>query len=366
MVEYERNDVSFADVGVTDNQDAAGSAAERLGAGHAVHDALMGLDADSAQNAFDVLTGDVHASAQTVLIEDSRFVRNAAMDRVRAAFDGDGGEAFSAQFAGWGQAFGSWGDSDGGGSNVSRTTGGVLTGIDGVLFDRWRAGFMTGYSRTSFNASERGASGDSDSAHVGVYGGTQWAALGLRGGAAYSWNDIETKRHVVFPAFNETVEAEYDSGTAQVFGEVGYRVGGPVSFESFAGLAHTSLDTGSHRETGGAAALSGRGGDTDVTFSTLGVRGAFSFAFGTLNARAHGLIGWRHAYGDTTPIAFNAFASGGAFAIAGVPIAEDTALIEAGLDMDVGYESEFTLLYAGQVANDAQDQGVKASLNVRF
>ncbi|WP_439544398.1 autotransporter outer membrane beta-barrel domain-containing protein [Hyphomicrobium sp.] len=362
----ERNAVLFAAIGQSDNQDAAGSAAERLGAGHAIHDALLGLDAAQAQRAFDALSGDVHASAQTALIEDSRFVRNAAMDRVRAAFDGDAGLDFSAKFAGWGQAFGSWGDSDGAGASVSRTTGGVLTGIDGVLFDTWRAGFLTGYSRTSFNARERGASGDSDSAHVGLYGGTQWAALGLRGGAAYSWNDIETKRHVVFPAVNETVTSEYDSGTAQVFGEVGYRFGGPVSFEPFAGLAHVSLDTERHRETGGAAALSGRGVDTDVTFSTLGVRGAFDFALGTLNARAHGLIGWRHAYGNTTPIAFNAFAGGAAFAIAGVPIAEDTALIEAGLDMAVADETEFTLLYAGQIANDAQDHGVKASLNVRF
>jgi uncharacterized protein with beta-barrel porin domain len=103
-----------------------------------------------------------------------------------------------------------------------------------------------------------------------------------------------------------------------------------------------------------------------VTFSTLGVRGAFDFAFGTLNVRAHGLLGWRHAYGDTTPIAFNAFGGGGAFAIAGVPIAEDMALIEAGFDLAVAEEADLTLLYAGQVADDAQDHGIKATLNVRF
>lgn len=162
-----RNDFSFLQVGETPNQDAVAASAEALRAGHAVHDAIVGQNEAGALAAFDVLSGESHAAAATASIEDSRFVRNAAMDRVRIAFDGSGQEqAFSTQFAGWGQAFGSWGDSDGRyGVELLRTTGGVLTGVDGLLLDTWRVGAMTGYSRSDFSVKERAASGTSDNVH---------------------------------------------------------------------------------------------------------------------------------------------------------------------------------------------------------
>jgi hypothetical protein len=46
-----------------------------------------------------------------------------------------------------------------------------------------------------------------------------------------------------------------------------------------------------------------------------------------------GTLGWRHALGDVTPTSTLAFAGGHAFTIAGVPIARDAAIVEAGLDL---------------------------------
>jgi outer membrane autotransporter protein len=47
-------------------------------------------------------------------------------------------------------------------------------------------------------------------------------------------------------------------------------------------------------------------------------------------------IGWRHAYGDTKPDADLTFIDGGAsFSTQGVPIAKDSALLEAGIDFQV-------------------------------
>jgi len=37
-------------------------------------------------------------------------------------------------------------------------------------------------------------------------------------GAAYSWNSISTKRAVAFNGFADQLSADYDAGTAQVFG----------------------------------------------------------------------------------------------------------------------------------------------------
>lgn len=79
-----RNGTSFTNVGLTWNQVSAGGGVESLGPGNPVHNAALSLSADQARNAFDQLSGEIHASARTALIEDSRFLRNAVNDRLRA------------------------------------------------------------------------------------------------------------------------------------------------------------------------------------------------------------------------------------------------------------------------------------------
>ncbi|HBD37708.1 MAG TPA: autotransporter outer membrane beta-barrel domain-containing protein, partial [Cupriavidus sp.] len=66
-----------------------------LAAGHAVYDAVALLPDDQAlvRASFDGFSGEIYASAKTALIEDSRFVRDAATGRLRAAFDGVGASA---------------------------------------------------------------------------------------------------------------------------------------------------------------------------------------------------------------------------------------------------------------------------------
>ncbi|MBZ9887661.1 autotransporter outer membrane beta-barrel domain-containing protein [Mesorhizobium sp. BR1-1-3] len=111
----------FADAGLTPNQIATGEGLDSLTSG-AVFGAVAGLATDAeARAAFDQLSGEIHASAKGMLVEDSRFVRDAATSRIRAAFGdgstaalpvmayGEGGPEMVAadtdRFAVWGQAF---------------------------------------------------------------------------------------------------------------------------------------------------------------------------------------------------------------------------------------------------------------------
>src|SRR5690606_25199490 len=113
-----------------------------------------------------------YASAHSALIEDSRLVRNAAIDRVRSAFD-TAGASYAPVFAYgpgenpllvapghagpvvWADAFGSWGstDSDGNAASLDRSTGGFLLGADRLVGD-WRAGILAGYSHSKFKAKD--------------------------------------------------------------------------------------------------------------------------------------------------------------------------------------------------------------------
>jgi Autotransporter beta-domain len=127
-------------------------------------------------------------------------------------------------------------------------------------------------------------------------------------------------------------------GTGQVFGDVGYGLAfAQIAVERFAGLAWVHLRTDSFAETGGVTALTGANSNGDVGYSTVGLRVATSYMLqiGTALIPCPSAA-WEHGFGDIAPAAVLAFQSTGAgFAITGVPLARDAALIEAGLDLRV-------------------------------
>lgn len=385
----------FADAGLTRNQKAAAQGAQSLSggnsffAGNPLYDAVLALTTDAAaRHAFDQVSGEAHASAKTALIEDSHFLRDAATNRIRAAFGtvgasrapamayasldpGTGTQPLSAErLALWAQGFGGWGhtNGDGNAARLSRSTGGFLAGGDAPVFDTWRLGIMAGYSRTSFNVNERASSGASENYHLGLYAGMQWGNLGLRTGAAYTRHDISTARSIAFAGFSDSMKADYRAGTAQLFGELGYGIrAGGLGFEPFANLAHVSLDTNGFAETGGAAALRSAGVSSSVTFTTLGLRASTDFMLGNgMKLSARSMLGWRHAFGDTTPLSTFAFAGGFPFTVAGVPIARDALLLDAGLDVAIAKNTTLGISYGGQFGNHAADQSIKGNLAIRF
>ncbi|MFC5374764.1 autotransporter domain-containing protein [Brevundimonas faecalis] len=386
-LQLERNDLAFGQVGNTRNQIATGTAIDTLGNGNSLWRSIaLTNDPNIVRASFDALSGEIHASAKTALIEDSRFVRNAVNDRIRAALDGvganngtvmtygDGGPQASAattdRFAVWGQAFGSWGhmDSDGNAARLNRSTGGFIFGADAPVFDSWRFGAVAGYSNTSFKATDRYSSGSSDNYYLGLYGGTTWGDLAFRTGAAYTWHDISTNRTVAIPGVSDALKGDYMAGTTQVFGELGYRMrAGNVALEPFGSLAYVNFHTDGFTEKGGVAALTGAGGSTDTTFTTLGIRAATTFDLGGANLTARGMVGWRHAFGDVTPESALRFASGeNAFSIACVPVARNAAVIEAGLDYAITPNASLGVSYNGQFGAGFSDQSVRASFNVKF
>jgi outer membrane autotransporter protein len=305
------------------------------------------------------VSGEIHASAQTALLEDSRFVRDAAFERLRGAAEDS--EV-------WGRLFSSKGttDGDGNAATLDRDSSGVFFGADGQFSNTVRLGLLGGFSRNAFDG-VRG-DGNSSNLHIGAYVGGQWDALALRGGVAYSKYDIDTARSVGVGKVSDAPQSG-DSGAdmGQVFGEVGYRLGGEaLNLEPFVNLANVSLSTDSFGETGGVSALKGQGDSTSVTFSTLGVNGRSAANAGNGNAVFKGTVGWRHAFGDTTPLSTLSFASGKAFTVAGVPVAENSVVLDLGLDFRAGDNVVFGVSYNGQFGSGVSDNGVRADLRVRF
>ncbi len=381
-------------IGGTGNEQEVGKAVDSLPAGNAVQGGVYNqATLDAARRALGQLAGEIHASARTVLIDESWLLRSAVNDRLRSAFGAVGAApmatlsyGFTAdlapriqgamptlpsadRFAVWGQGYGSWGraGSDGNAASLSRSTGGLLVGADVAVFESLRFGVVAGYSHSSFDVTGRLASGESDNYHLGLYGGGQWGALGLRTGLSYTWHDLSTRRGIIAAGLGDTLRADYDASTAQAFGELGYRIDiGQVAFEPFAGLAYVVLQSDGFRERGGVAALSSASDETGLGYATLGLRAATTTRLQGLDLTLRGGLGWRHAFGDVDPKTTLAFAGSNPFSIAGLPIARNAALVEAGLDLRLGANTTLGASYTAQLAEDAQDHAFKASLAVRF
>ena len=408
--------VSFASVAQTPNQKAAAGGAQRLGPGNAIFNALLSLDATSARHAFDLLSGEIHASLRGVLLDDSRFVREGILQRLRQfggagvggpqvvsayADEDDGALAYAGRkrtgnrsrvtaalpaplvtkadpaperrWAVWANGFGNWGKFDGDGNAATATTrmGGFVSGVDTTFAGSWgsalRVGLAGAYQAQSVDVGDRNSSANIDSYYLAGYAALLNGPFALRAGIAQAWHAIETTRNVVFPGFGNTAKGDYDGSTSQIFGEVGYALDyRRVALGPDARRGDVRVKTVRVTESGGAAALSGVAADTSTTFSTLGLRASVPLTTAWSAAVFKGGLGWRHAFNDVTPAAELAFAGGTPFTIAGVPIARDALLVEAGLDTAWGANVTVGVAYSGQYAGNASEHGIKGHAVRRF
>ncbi len=331
------------------------------------------------------LSGEVHSSVKGAFIQDSIYLDDAVNQRLRSAFSAVGTTASEVtsydengltgaignteSLAFWSQAIGATSTTEGKGyaADFDHTTGGIVFGADAQA-GSWRLGAMAGYSRTNFDVDARTSSGSSDNVHLGVYGGTEWGPVGFRTGLFYSSHDISTKRDVIFPAFSETLSADYDARTTQAFAEFSYRMDyKDAAFEPFANLSYTHLNSDAFSEKGGTiAALTSGDSSMNTAFTTLGVRASTDIALEDAKATVRGMVGWRHAYGDVTPSSNLVFNSDASFDSVGAPIAQNALTLEAGLDFNLAKNATIGVSYSGQIAGDTQDHAGKINFNVSF
>ena len=369
-----RNDVAFASVAQTYNQRAVAGSLDSASSG-AVHDAVAAFSADQARAAYNSLSGEIHPSTRGALFNDSRYVRDVIGTRLRSAqvqphsegvlhVDVDSNMTF------WVNGYGSWGDSDGN-SNVAdldHNSQGMLMGVDMPLNDTWRAGVAAGYGNTDLDANARNSSAKINSTSLTAYLGGQWDALHLRTGVSHAWNKVESSRHVQVGSLQEHVKADYDASTHQVFAELGYDVQvGNLALEPFAGLAHVEVDSDSFREQGGSTSLSGDSEKDRATYSSLGLRARTASAeVAGVPLSVQSSLAWQRVLdepGESSRLSLNGYDS---FTVKGVPVAQDTALVQLGVSARLAPQASLDLGYSGQIGDGYSDHGVRLGLNIAF
>ncbi|WDD92028.1 autotransporter domain-containing protein [Burkholderia sp. FERM BP-3421] len=366
-----RNATPFASVADTTNGRSVANALETVNGNNAVYrSVLLASDAAVPQAAFHQLSGEIYPAAYGMLINESRKVRDAALDRlwtvIRDAVPG------ASRTGAWAQVLGSWGSTGGNGnaSGYKSSTGGFLAGVDGAVREDLRVGALAGYSHNSVSLDDQPASASFDSFHLGAYAGWQPGPFGLRIGAIHSWHRGGVDRAVQYGAAPESETGTLEAETTQVFGETGYRlnVGAASVVEPFARVAFVHLNNHGMTESGGAAALQVQGGNNDVTFSTLGLRGTTQLDLcAKVQLTLRGSAGWQHALGDGKPVGTLSFVAGSSpFSVSGVPVAKDAAVVNVSAGLALGKNGMLSVGYAGSLASRESDHAVTGNLNWKF
>jgi outer membrane autotransporter protein len=388
-----RNQTSFASVAQTPNQRAVAGALSQFPSGNALYEAVLNQSAAGARQAYDALSGEIYASTQGVLLDQSRYVREAILGRLLQASSGpdspfgmggpqtaslhpmtlgtpDAALADNGPVV-WTQGFGGWAnyDGDGNAATINRNLGGFVSGIDAQVTPGWRAGLATGYAYSDLNDDARYSSAQVNTFDLAGYAGGRLGSFALRGGTAWAWHSIDTARTVVFPGFYDRDTASYDGDTGQVFGEAAYPIllDKSTALEPFTDLAYVHAHSGSLHEHGGASALDGSGDNEDVGYTDLGLRAATSVSLDDTTITPHVSAAWQSAFGDITPSMALAFSSTEiGFEVQGVPLARDSALLQAGADFQIDPTLDLDLSYTAQLAHNLQDNGVEGRLDWKF
>ncbi len=401
----------FVSAAQTRNQNAVASSLDGGSATNPLIKDILGQSTDGAQQAFDALSGEVFGSVHNTQTTQMHFTRETMLGRMRqASYYGAPGELGALSFGGpelayadgvampyaadfpakavpgkapplprgpsrdltfWAQGLGGWAhaDSDGNAASLKSRFGGFLSGADARFGDAWRAGLVAGYMRTDLNVADRSSSAGIDSVQFGGYAGGKLGVFNVRGGASYSYDSIDTSRAIFFPGFTDKANAHFHGNVGQVFGEVGYGMTlGSVAVEPLAGLAYVHVRDGSFAEAGGLAALSSASANESTGYSTLGVRAATALplANGTVLI-PRGSLQWQHAFGDVTPVNALAFQSTGtSFTVAGIPIARNAALVEAGFDWRFSPQAKLGAFYQGELAAHAESHAFKGAFTWDF
>jgi outer membrane autotransporter protein len=421
MLSYDADDVflglaqtaTFPSVAITRNQASTAAAVQMLGLGNPIYNAVVGQSVAGAQQAFDALSGEIHASAVTAAFEDQRLPRDAIFGRLIGPLESPLFGAASTMtgayaadlpsrkgpvlapvavqmmqpqlFGLWGQGFGDWGKTNGdhNAAKLTRDTGGFIIGADAerhLWNGDWRFGVAAGYTDDSLRVQARTSSGDYQSIFGALYGKASYGAIDLKAGAILASTNTHTSRSIIFPGFADAASASYGGTAAQGFGEFGYRLpfhgtlwsyvpglsGLTATYEPFLQGAVMHIDQNRYVETALNAGLVGAAHGYDLGTTTLGLRTQYQLA-GLPGFTWTSLLGWRHAYGDVIPKVNQTFAgSFSSFTVAGVPIDRDAFVSEASLDYAVSQRLTVGVSYAGQYGRQASDTAFKGHVNVSF
>lgn len=367
-ITLDRNTVRFESVAQTQNQTAVANAIEGLEPDRLIYRALISGSKTDALHNFNQLSGEIHASVESTVHDNSSLLRMALLQRARLSGGGD-----DQLWRSWLSVTGSRGDYKGDASgNIAsaRLSGyGLTGGVERTITDEITAGFAGNYEQNTLKIADRASTADIKTFGGGVYAGWHYEGFGLRSGAAYQQHAIDTDRSINLPSLTGSVQSDYKAWTGQVFAEAGYRLNAAgFEIEPFAGVSYVNSHFNAFQEYGVMdAALSGANATLRNTIGTLGVRMNKRFMLSNgFSVDAQFEAAWNRAFGDQQVARQVAFSSALPFEISGTGLSRDYLMLDARLSLLRSERFDVNVIYSGLLSKEIKNHRFGTSATLRF
>ncbi|MBC7520389.1 MAG: autotransporter outer membrane beta-barrel domain-containing protein, partial [Sandarakinorhabdus sp.] len=319
------------------------------------------------------LSGELHSAETRVALEDTRVVREAAFDRLNAGLTAVAGsqsvttESDGKALTFWLRGAGSWGTAkaDGVGSRFTTEQLGFLTGID-YESNGFKFGGLFHYTTTDVDLASLGKS-KVESTGGALYAGYRHpdAGLAVGLGASVAGTKSNGSRAITAPGLQQGLASKVDGTTYQLFAEAAFDLASAANtrIEPFGRLAYANADRKAFAETGGFAGVSGPGQGSNLTISTLGLRGAIVTGMATISASA----GWQRSTGDRSAATFLQInGPNQPYLVNAVALDKDAVALEAQASFSLSQTITLGVGYSGLIGSKNSDHGARATLTVGF
>lgn len=357
-------------LGTTENQDAVGAAldSQRAAAGlrsNRLFSGLYATDAGDLTKALGQLSGEIHASAYALQVTRAEAMQDTIGQRLRAA--SETGE-FDERATFWSSAYGGWGSAGGGQADTfDWDMANILFGMDTPVGDFTRVGLAVGTGHSNGDVDNQHSTLRANHYDIVAYGSTALDAFEIGIGASHSWSSLNTSRAPEFGGFSDTLTDSYQTRTAQIFGELGYKAAvGGVELNPFVSGGYMAIRGSTFDENGGDAALSGTVASRNLGLTVAGMRVSKDFDVQGGKLSANAMLGWQHLYGDRQGTANVAFAAGTPFTIDGAGLDRDALRIELGADYALNERAKAGIGYRGTLAGSSNSSSIRGDFKLAF
>jgi outer membrane autotransporter protein len=255
--------------------------------------------------------------------------------------------------------------SDGNGSGYDFTTGGVSLGLDYRLTKNLAVGLAAGYAHTWTSLTGDGSI-DVNHGNAGVYATFFSGGFYLSGYVGGGYSSYETRRAALLGNANGST----DGGELNTFIGGGYEFHcGGWSFGPLASLQYTYVDINEFTESGSLAPLRIQSQSQDSLRTNLGLSASYTWQAGRVRVRPSVRASWQHEYlYSALPIdAQFASGAGSIFTVQGPALGHDSAVVDAGLDVQWTPTIGTYIGYNGQVGRSNYDShAVMCNVHLEF
>jgi outer membrane autotransporter protein len=254
---------------------------------------------------------------------------------------------------------------DGNAKGYDFVTGGVTLGVDYRLSKYFAIGIAAGYAYTGTNLTGNGSI-NVNSGKAGVYATYFKGGFYLNGYVGGGYNSYDTRR----TALVGNATGNTDGGEFNAFVGTGYELRyGAWTFGPIGSLQYTYVDFSGFAENGSLAPLRIESQSQDSLRTNLGLSASYTWKAGKVEITPNVRASWQHEYLYSALPIDAQFASGGGsiFTVNGPALGHDSALIDAGLNVQWTPTIGTYFGYNGQVGRGNYDlNGVLCSVHISF